>query len=386
VQVETASEALGSRSLSSESPFDLQCVAPGRVNLIGEHTDYTGGWVLPMAIPFSSVASISQNAQAGYEFTSEQFPTPRYVGLKEDAGRIGEWSDYCVGVLQQLRADGVEIPPFRLHITGNVPIGAGLSSSASIEAAAIMALLAFSRAKMSIENMAVLCRRVENEFVGSPCGIMDQFVILAAHTAHALLLHTGSLRYEHLSLRSANLAETRIIVVNSMVKHSIAEGDYGVRRFPTVADLGHATLEELKACRQLMSPESYRRCHHIISENHRVQDAKTAILADDPGFLGDLMMRSHTSQRDDFVCSCEEIDFLVDCAVKQPGCFGARLTGGGFGGCTVNLVAAEQAEAFVATVGKEYKEAFDIDAASYICDAAAGAVARNLSTVNVEPK
>jgi galactokinase len=281
-----------------------------------------------------------------------------------------------------------------MHIAGNVPIGAGLSSSASIEVATMTALLAFAGARMSIEEMAVLCRRAENEFVGSPCGIMDQFVILAAQPAHALLLHTGTLRYEHLPLHSGRLAQTRIIVVNSMVKHSIAAGDYGMRRrevesgqavlrdhFPMAADLGQATLVELDVCRASMSPESYRRCHHILSENDRVRDAKAAILADDAEWLGNLMTSSHASQRDDFACSCAEIDFLVDLAVRQPGCFGARLTGGGFGGCTVNLVSAEYAEAFVAAMTRGYKDSFSIDADSYICEAAAGAVARDPSIV-----
>jgi galactokinase len=358
--------------------------------LIGEHTDYTGGLVLPMAIPFFSSASITPSHRPVYEFTSDHFATRRDVDPKDEVSPIGDWSDYCVGVLQQLRTRGAEIAPFRLHIAGNVPIAAGLSSSASIEVATMMALLAFARETMSIEEMAVLCRRAENDFVGSPCGIMDQFVILAGHGAHALLLDTSTLRYEHLPLDGGQFAKTRIIIVNSMVKHSIAAGDYGARRrevesgqsilkghFPRSADLGHATLDELEACKQFMSPESYRRCRHIISENDRVRDAKAAILADDPGLLGNLMVRSHASQRDDFACSCEEIDFLVDWAIEQPGCFGARLTGGGFGGCTVNLVAADHADTFVAAVTRGYKETFQIDPMSYICEAAAGAVAQN---------
>ncbi|WP_263352945.1 galactokinase [Acidicapsa acidisoli] len=391
MQVETAAESLD--PLSSDCGYDQQYFAPGRVNLIGEHTDYTGGLVLPMAIPFQSTASIATNCNSAYEFTSNHFSTQRRLHLDEEVNAIGDWSDYCVGVLQQLRNRGIEIAPFRLHIGGNVPIGAGLSSSASIEVATIMALLAHAKATMAVEEMAILCRRAENEFVGSPCGIMDQFVILAAHSAHALLLHTSSLRNEHLSLQSKHLSETRIIVVNSMVKHSIAAGDYGVRRrevesgqqilrehFPELADLGQASLGQLETRRASMSPESYRRCRHIISENDRVRGARAAILADDPGLLGDLMTRSHVSQRDDFACSCEEIDFLVDCALRQPGCFGARLTGGGFGGCTVNLVAADHAEAFVAAVTRDYKGAFKIDAASYVCEAAAGAVAQNSSS------
>ena len=393
VQIETAAESLG--PLSEDRPLDRQYFAPGRVNLIGEHTDYTGGLVLPMAIPFQSTASIAPNRHSTYEFTSDHFSTQRRLHLNEEANVIGDWSDYCVGVLQQLRNRGLEIAPFRLHIGGNVPIAAGLSSSASIEVATMMALLAHAKATMTVEEMAILCRRAENEFVGSPCGIMDQFVILAAHAAHALLLDTNSLRSEHLSLQRKHLSETRIIVVNSMVKHSIAAGDYGVRRrevesgqqilrenFPGLADLGQASMGELEGCRASMSPESYRRCRHVISENDRVRDARAAILADAPELLGDLMTRSHVSQRDDFACSCEEIDFLVGCAINQPGCHGARLTGGGFGGCTVNLVAADRAKAFVAAVTRDYKDAFNIDAASYICEAAAGAVARNSSSMS----
>lgn len=392
MQLETSAESLD--PLSAGFTFDQQYSAPGRVNLIGEHTDYTGGLVLPMAIPFQSTASIAPNRHSAYEFTSDHFSTGRHLHLNEEANAIGDWSDYCVGVLQQLRNRGIEMAPFRLHIGGNVPVGAGLSSSASIEVATMMALLAHTKSTMAIEEMAILCRRAENEFVGSPCGIMDQFVILAAHASHALLLHTSSLHCEHLSLQSKHLSETRIIVVNSMVKHSIAAGDYGVRRrevesgqqilrehFPELADLGHASMNELELCRASMSPESYLRCRHIISENDRVRDARAAIQADDPELLGDLMTRSHVSQRDDFTCSCEEIDFLVDFALNQPGCFGVRLTGGGFGGCTVNAVAAQHAEAFVSSVTRGYKEAFNTNASLYICEAAAGAVARNPSVI-----
>ena len=393
MQIETAAESLV--PLSADCTFDQQYFAPGRVNLIGEHTDYTGGLVLPMAIPFQSTASIAPNCHSAYEFTSDHFSTRRRLHPNQEVNAIGDWSDYCVGVLQQLRNRGIEIAPFRLHIGGNVPIGAGLSSSASIEVATVMALLAHAKATMTVEELAILCRRAENEFVGSLCGIMDQFVILAAHPAHALLLHTNNLRNEHLSLQRKRLSETRIVVMNSMVKHSVAAGDYGVRRrevesgqqilrkhFPGLADLGQASSGELEACRASMSAESYRRCRHIISENDRVREARAAILADDVELLGDLMTRSHTSQRDDFACSCEEIDFLVDCALKQPGCFGARLTGGGFGGCTVNVVAAQHAESFVASVTRGYKEAFEIDAASYICEAAAGAIAQNSWSVS----
>lgn len=186
--------------------------APARVNLIGEHTDYTAGLVLPMAIPFRTVASIMPNHQAAYEFSSDIFPARRVLRIADPTVRIGDWSDYCAGVFEQLRNRGIEISPFCLHITGNVPVGAGLSSSASVEIATAMALLAHAATILPIEEIALLCQRAENEFVGSPCGIMDQFVIAAAAAGHALLLHTDDLQYELLSLRKGRLADTRVLL------------------------------------------------------------------------------------------------------------------------------------------------------------------------------
>ena len=383
-------------SAETVSRRTIQCVAPARVNLLGEHTDYTGGLVLPMAIPFTTTATITARADGKYGFTSELFPDGLVLEREDRGEKRGVWSDYPVGVLRQLQAAGVEVPGFDLRLTGNVPFGAGVSSSASVEVATAMAMLAMAGVQMPMEEIAVMCRRAENEYVKSPCGIMDQFAITAAKAGHALLLDTRSLTYEHLPMNKGALAETVIVVVNSMVRHSVATGEYGVRRrqseegqavilrkFPELRDLGDATLEHLEAARGEMSAESYRRCRHLISDNGRVREARVVMNAGDPVAFGKLMLAGHVSERDDFECSCEEVDFLVETAAAQAGCFGARLTGGGFGGCTVNLVKRGSADEFTEAVKAAYKEQFGIVADAFVCDAVDGAWIRNKALVGV---
>jgi galactokinase len=222
--------------------------------------------------------------------------------------------------------------------------------------------------------------------VGSPCGIMDQFVIAAAKAGHALLLNTRTLKYEHLPMNQGELAGTQIVVCNSMVKHSVASGEYGVRhkqvmdgqdvlkrKFPAVGDLGEGTLAELEAVKGEMSHESYLRCRHIMSDNARVLKAKEAMFAGNPKELGELLLEGHASYRDDFAASCEEVDFLIETAATLPGCYGARLTGGGFGGCTVNLVDREEVQTFVNALRQAYQKKFEIEADIFVCDAVDGA-------------
>jgi galactokinase len=367
----------------------LTRTAPARVNLLGEHTDYTGGLVLPMAIPFTTIATLTPTPSPTYTFTTDLFPTTLTIPLDDTSAAVGQWSDYPLGVLRQLQLLDIPVSPFALHLSGNVPFGAGLSSSASVEVATAMALLAHACTHLPLEEIAVLCRRAENDFVHSPCGIMDQFAITAAHAGHALLLNTRDLTYEHLPMNHGDLAHTRIVVCNSMVRHSVATGEYGTRRreaeagqavilaaFPELRDLGDATLAHLEACRPLMSPESFRRCRHLISDNGRVRQARIAMHAGDPTAFGQLMLAGHISERDDFQCSCDEVDFLVETASNLPGCFGARLTGGGFGGCTVNLVHESQTTAFTTALRAAYQSTFNINPDTYICNAVDGAVAR----------
>ncbi len=336
-------------------PQPLTFRAPARVNLLGEHTDYTGGLVLPMAIPFHTAATIAGTDDDAYTFTSATFSTSRSVAREDRSPAIDDWSDYPLGVLRELQLLGIEPPPFTLHLDGNVPFGAGLSSSASVEVASCLAML--------------------------------------ARAGHALLLNTRDLTTEHLPMNQGALADTQIVVCNSMVKHSVATGEYGVRRreleegqavlreaFPGLRDLGDATIEQLNQCQHQMTHEAFIRCRHVVTENARVRTAREAMFSGDPAALGQLMLQAHVSYRDDFAASCDEVDFLVDTALTLPGCFGARLTGGGFGGCTVNLVDRAHAEAFAESLKQAYKDTLNLTAETYLCEAADGAIA--LSTLS----
>ena len=360
--------------------------APGRVNLVGEHTDYTGGFVLPMAIDFETTAVLEPNPGKHVRFISDNFEE----GVEYDLANFpahgrGHWSDYPAGVLWVLRRKGIEVPPFTLRLGGNVPLGAGLSSSASVEVATMMALLDHAQVSLSGEEIATLCRSAENDFVGGSCGIMDQFVIVFGRAGNALLIDCRGLTHEDLPLPDS----VSVVICNSMVKHTVAHGEYGdrngevmagqavvVRERPGVQSLRDASLADLEACRAQMSDASYHRCRHIISENSRVQQARVALQAGDLVDFGRLMYEAHASFRDDFAASCPEVDKLVEIAATIPGCFGARITGGGFGGCTVNLVAADQAEAFRRDLVRQYKDALGIEAESYVSRAADGALAR----------
>jgi len=355
------------------------------VNLIGEHTDYTGGLVLPTAIQFATTATLTP-AYEGYTVVSREFDRVRYLSVGDRTPAAKDWSDYAVGVLREFQKLGYTPAPFHISFVGNVPLGSGLSSSASIEVAMAMVLLAHLGITMTPAEIALLCRRAENEYVGSPCGIMDQFVSVAGKRGHALLLNTDNLYHEHLPLNTGMVSRTKLIVCNSMVKHSTAAGEYGTRRieaeegqdaiselFPTVTCLGKASLEQLDAVEDIISADAFRRCHHIISENGRVRAARQAMQTGDAAALGRLMTASHVSQRDGLECSCEEIDFLVEAALSLPGCYGARLTGGGFGGSMVSLVGEDEAERFLDQLCEAYRSAYSIAADAWICTATDGA-------------
>ena len=358
--------------------------APARVNLIGEHTDYTGGFVMPMAIDFRTAAVISPREDGRALFYSANFEEEASSEIASLGRAQGEWSDYPAGVLWCLLQEGIEVGGFSLTLMGDVPLGAGLSSSASIEVATAMALLGHVGVTLPMEKIATLCRRAENEYVGAKSGIMDQFVVTGAVAHRAMLLDCRSLKFELLPLPE----QERVVICNSMVKHDVAAGEYGDRSDEVEAGqavlrrelkgielLRDATLEDLEACRGKMTPESFARCRHIITENGRVMAAREALLDGDMERFGKLMVEAHVSMRDDFAASCPEVDMLVEIAMGQPGCFGARITGGGFGGCTVNVVSVEQTEPFVEAVRREYAAATGIEAQCFVCEPSDGAIA-----------
>ena len=357
--------------------------APARVNLIGEHTDYTGGLVMPMAIGFHTLAVVSARADERAVFYSANYDEEISFDLSELGQGTKGWSDYPAGVLWCLGEAGVTVDGFSMSLSGDVPVGAGLSSSASVEVATALALLRRAGAAMPLRDVATLCRRAENEYVGAKSGIMDQFVVAGAVERRVMVLDCRSLEYELLPLPEG----VRVVVCNSMVKHAVATGEYGdrsgeveagqavVRERLGRASLRDTTLEDLEACRGAMTAASFSRCRHVITENRRVRAAGEALVEGDVTQFGRLMVEAHASFRDDFAASCAEVDELVEIATRQDGCFGARITGGGFGGCTVNLVRANAAERFVDSVRREYREKTSMDAECFVCTASDGALA-----------
>ena len=363
-------------------------LAPGRVNLIGEHTDYSEGFVMPAAIDFATLAAISPRSGGEIAIYSENFH--EQVAFDLDSLPLHprhHWSDYPVGVLTILRQSGVEVPGFSLSLYGDVPLGSGLSSSASVEVTTMLALLSLAPDGLktpgfSMPEIARLCQRAENQFVGTQSGIMDQFISCCGAEDHALLLDCRDL-----SFRLAPIPQgISIVICNTMVKHSHAGGEYNTRRAeieagaeiirmhrPEVRVLRDVTPADLDRWGDELLPEVLKRCRHVVSENIRTVAAADALERNDLITLGRLMAESHASYRDDFEASCREADVLVEFAGREPACIGARLTGGGFGGCTVNLVKSEDAATFAERIHAKYQEATGISAEIYNCHAAAGA-------------
>ena len=362
--------------------------APGRVNLIGEHTDYNDGFVLPAAIGFSTWVTSAPRNDRTLSVFAENFSEQVTFDLDEqNAHARGHWSDYVRGVAMTLERAGNRLLGAELRIRGEVPIGSGLSSSASVEVASGYALLRNSGLKVDRTKLAKLCQQAENEFVGIRCGIMDQFVSCLGQAGTALLIDCRSLEYKLLPMPDALIA-----VCNTMVKHSLATSQYNARRLeceaavrhfaqsrPNVRALRDVTEADLKLYGADLSEVIYRRAHHVITENARVLLAGAALEKGDLEAFGQLMNGSHRSLRDDYEVSCKELDLMVELAQPIPGVYGARMTGGGFGGSTVNLIAAERVDEFKETVTRGYKDATGITPEIYICTAANGVEETNVS-------
>lgn len=356
--------------------------APGRVNLIGEHTDYNDGFVMPVAIGFSTWVTAVRRDDRTVSIFSENFSEPVEFDLDDKNLRAqGHWSDYVKGVAVTLERAGYRLRGAKLRIRGEVPIGSGLSSSAALEVASAFALLTTSGITIDRVELAKLCQRAENEFVGMRCGIMDQFASANGQVGKALLLDCRSLEYKPVALPEA----ARLAVCNTMVKHSLATSEYNARRLecekavryfaerlPNVRALRDVSEEELKSLGTDLPEVIYRRARHVITENQRVLAAGAALERDDLQTFGQLMKSSHDSLRHDYEVSCKELDLMVQLAQQVRGVFGSRMTGGGFGGSTVNLVAAENVDEFKEVVSRSYENATGLPPEIYICDAAGG--------------
>ena len=362
--------------------------SPGRVNLIGEHTDYNGGHVFPCALTMGTYAAARKRDDRKMHFYSMNLDTFGVVETSlDDLTNKPEynWANYPFGVVWAFAEKGHPIDSgFDMVIWGNIPNGAGLSSSASLEVLTGVVLTdLFGITDLTMTDLALIGQYSENNFNGCNCGIMDQFASANGKKDNAIFLDTNTLKFEYAPIK---LDDAKIIITNSKVKHSLVDSAYNDRRqectdalaaLKTKLDinsLGDLTPEEFEANKDLITdPIQLKRAKHAVYENQRTIDAVAALKAGDITKFGQLMNQSHTSLRDDYEVSCEEIDILVDLAWKLPGVIGSRITGGGFGGCTVSIVKNDAVDTFIDSIGKTYKEKVGHEAEFYTVDIGAGA-------------
>ncbi len=357
--------------------------APGRVNLIGEHTDYNDGFVLPAAIEFYCWVAAAPRRDRKLVIHSENFNETVEAGLAS-LTPLGNkhWANYPLGVAWALGQKEESPTGANIYIVGEVPLGAGLSSSAAVEVAVGFALFNHSGHAVDRAELAQLCQKAENEFVGARVGIMDQFVSCYGRASHALLLDCRSLEHKFVRLPP----DLQLVICNTMVRHELASGEYNARRaeceegvrslrifLPEIRALRDVTLSQLEAHRHNLSPQVFSRCRHVISENARVKSAVDAFHRGDSKALGPLLQDSHRSLRDDYEVSCRELDLMVEIAIAQPGLIGARMTGGGFGGCTINLVESAAVTDFTRKVAAEYSSQTGLTPEIYVSPASEGA-------------
>lgn len=338
--------------------------APGRINVIGEHTDYNGGFVLPATIDLHTWVAIAPRADRLLQIFDGNAQQLHSIDLEKlDRGEQGQPVEYLKAVAWTLAKEGLRLRGCDVAIDGNIPLGGGLSSSASLELALALALLETAGFGMDRKKLALLCQRAEMEFVGAQCGIMDQFAIALGERGRVMMLDCRSQAYELLAMPS----DLQFLIVHSGVIHRVSTGGYNSRRqecesalsilqnvIPDLQCLREVTLAQLEAHRDLLDDSAHRRVRHVINENLRVQEAQHALVNQDLERLGILVNQSHASLRDDYEVSCKELDRLVEIATACEGVLGSRMMGAGFGGCTISLVRTEAAQKAAARISEQY--------------------------------
>ena len=361
--------------------------APGRVNLIGEHTDYNDGFVFPMAIE-PEVRMVSRGrdeprvrlASSAFPGQVVEFSLSEKIQPVKGAER---WTNYSRGVAAEFLAAGIPLTGMDAYITNTLPVGGGLSSSAAVEVATALSFLALGGLDIDMSRLALLCQKAEHEYAGAPVGIMDMMIVISGRAGHAMLLDCRDLSKQFVPL-DAN--ELRVVIVNSMVKHELSTGEYGVRRKqceegvayfkkqnPAIRALRDVTMSMVEDARGHLSDVVWRRCRHVVSENARTQEAARMLGRKEYEKVGELMVASHQSLRDDYEVSAPELDFLSSEAMKTKGVYGARMTGGGFGGCIIALAQPKAVEGLVEQVGKAYRDKFGKAPSTFVTTATAGA-------------
>ena len=357
--------------------------APGRVNLIGDHTDYNGGLVFPAALNMGTYLTVKQNDDANTCcFTSEN-NSAEFVIRKEDLSqKQHNWVDYPLGVIKEFADRGYPVSGWDFHYRGDLPIGAALSSSASIEVVTAVALNALNDNPFPMLELVKLSQHAENDFVGMNCGIMDQFASGFGKKECAITLDCNTLEYEHVPLEMRRL---KFVIANSNKPRGLVDSEYNQRRAEcqqaleiiqqhlSVDCLCQLTMPQFDTVAQYLEGNVLRRARHAVRENANVREAITALKSGDMARFGQLMNASHATLRDDYAVTCPETDFLATFAQQFPGVLGSRMTGAGFGGCTVTLIAENQVDAFIESLGSAYEERFGLHADFYVAEIGDGA-------------
>lgn len=358
--------------------------APGRVNLIGEHTDYNDGFVMPMAIEkqITMLAQLRPDKKIKlYSLDYEKLVEYDLVSLEYDQDNI--WANYLLGVIDQIQKSGENLQGFNLMFTGDIPQGSGLSSSAALEIVTALAVTDLHKIKIDGVEMALLAQQAENDFVGVQCGIMDQYISRLGKKDQALLIDCRSNEYQLVPFKNDNY---QIVICNSKVERGLVDSEYNQRRREckqaveffaekndkNIAALRDVDLKTLEKYKDELDENVYKRAHHVVSENERVLAAKTALETDNIKKFGELMYASHKSLSEDYEVSSKELDILVNLAAEA-GIEGARMTGAGFGGCTVNLVRKNRVKQFLTAIKQKYKAMTNIEAEIYVSNPGAGA-------------
>jgi galactokinase len=359
--------------------------APGRVNLIGEHTDYNDGFVFPMAIEPQVVVVCRSRKDEIVKVASTVFPNEfvEFSLQKKIERAKPAWGNYVRGVAAILMAAGIPLSGMDALLCNSLPVGGGLSSSAAIEVSIAKALLLLAGLTIENDRLALICQKAEQEYALVPCGIMDQMIVTAGKTGHAMLLDCRDFTKQFVPL---DPKELRVVIVNSMVKHNLGDSEYVMRRrqceegvailkreHPTIKALRDVTMKQVEAAKGRMSEVVYRRCRHVVAENLRAIEMAQKLLMQHYDEAGELMVKSHNSLRDDYEVSCPELDFLVEQSMKVKGVYGARMTGGGFGGCIVALSRPRTVEALAEHLHKTYTAKFDRQPNVFVTTATAGA-------------
>lgn len=350
--------------------------SPGRINLIGEHTDYNMGFVLPTAINRKIRFKFRiNNTKNKCVIRSGMYSQALLVDLRNMVASQNSWENYILGVLLELRSMTDLLRGFDCYIESDIPMGSGISSSAALECGLAYGLNHLFDLKLSKIELVKLCQKVEHVYVGTQCGIMDQFASVMSKQDYLILLDCRSLEYSYIPLA---VRPYKFILINTNVIHNLATSAYNERRaeceagvhllqvkFDHVSSLRDVSLEMLLACKSQMSQKIYNRCTYVIEENQRVLDAVQALKDQNLPGLGELLFRSHEGLRNLYEVSCPELDFLVDFASTYEGVIGARVMGGGFGGCTINMVHEDCASGFIDAIRIGYKERFNIDLTAF---------------------